>query len=344
MSTLICPVIKLSNYPIIKHPDADSLSIVNYNVEAIIIKSELFENEDFGVFIPIDTIGKEEGSLVPRRIVPMKLRGVLSHGLILPWGIVEEYFIKIGMSVKNIAYFKQEGINVAGPLRLTKYQNTVKGYRNPDAIDSHESFNRYIDIEHYRNHIGWIPFGSLVQISAKLHGANFRAGLIENKLHVGSRNLSINVKSETSSIWSRCFREQGIDLFLNDLKEHFNIITEPIIVYGEVVGRGVQTLHYGFSEPYFFVFDIQINGVFLHPGFTKGLCDLYEIDHVPILKFGPFAKEDLELRNGFDFGFLREGIVIKQNEVDSRYGMRTTLKLISAEYNTKELKFDKIYE
>jgi hypothetical protein len=68
-----------------------------------------------------------------------------------------------------------------------------------------------------------------------------------------------------------------------------------VIVFGELIGAGVQDMAYGFSGKSFRAFDIAVNNKYLSYDVKKELLEKFGVEMVPILYRGPFNKETLEL-------------------------------------------------
>jgi len=120
-----------------------------------------------------------------------------------------------------------------------------------------------------------------------------------------------------------------------------------LVLYGEICGASVQDLGYGVpaGEYRLFAYDLKV-----HLPLREGFLDPLTFDEVlkgtgipvcPVLKIGPFTKDDLNLRLGKttipNAEHVREGIVIKpiKSRSDRSLG-RVILKAISEDYDMRK--------
>jgi len=135
------------------------------------------------------------------------------------------------------------------------------------------------------------------------------------------------------NVWLSVFKTHDLEAILKKIQEVTN--STDVILYGEIVGEGIQDLHYGHKEATFYAYDIKVDGQYLSPQAFFDVCIACGIVTVPVLKIGEFLEADLELRTGKDFSgsHLREGIVIEPltPRHDPFLG-RVILKVISEDY------------
>jgi RNA ligase (TIGR02306 family) len=118
-----------------------------------------------------------------------------------------------------------------------------------------------------------------------------------------------------------------------------------VILYGEVYGQGVQSLHYGCNKKKGFrAFDVYVDGDFLDFHGFADLCDLHGVERVPVLYQGPFDLEKIkEISNGRSTvpgaNNIREGVVVRP-AVERRDPVlgRVCLKFVSPEYDLSKHK------
>lgn len=114
MSTFSCPVVKIK---LEKHPNADKLSICQIKGWTVVVKTSDFENETLGVYIPVDSITSKDhlllGFLQGKRVKIVKLRDIISQGILLPLSkVIETYplsfkkYPNIDDDLKNILEIK----------------------------------------------------------------------------------------------------------------------------------------------------------------------------------------------------------------------------------------------
>lgn len=354
MSSLIveaCEVLSVE-----PHPNADRLDIVTVKGWNCIVGRDQFKVGDTVVFIPPDCVLPDE--MIERyelsylkkngRTGTVKLRGYISQGLVLPI----EFPVTIGE-------------DLSGYFGITKYEQPEPQYSlnsggaqvSKKKINRH--FDKYTDIENFKNFPDVFQPHDEIVITEKLHGTNARFGnlpisvnssaswferlsawyrkIILGKTHEfvwGSHNVqkgtSVNVKDYYGEdVWGRIAKEYN-------LKEK---LPKDYIFYGEIVGEGIQDLTYGFATPRLFIFDIKnvITGEYLDWDLVEEWCYHLDLPIVPVLWMGYFEDADLgHFKSGNSTLYLkqiREGCVVKMYEEaqDKKLG-RKILKCISEEY------------
>ena len=329
-----------------------------------VVGSSDFKIGDLAVFVPPDSIlpDKPEYAFLKGhlRIKAVKLRGVVSQGLVLhaPEGAT------VGQDVAD-----QLGIvhYVPVPGGGSRGSGGGGGHGAPCANPPEAGPTYDID--------SWFRYGSLlsdgihVEITEKLDGANTRASYQDGKFWMGSRNHYR--KDDGSGMFWRVFHKNP---WLKRLCKQ----NPGCVIYGETFGN-VQALKYGMTNTEAFrVFDIWTGKRFMHwhekiTAMKKAMVptkweDLWSLckdlfnrivfsddlrpkpcynstpsedwnDHyVPIIHVGLYKKEDVEnymngktLIPGADH--QREGIVIKPlEEIWSPEIGRLVLKAVSPEF------------
>lgn len=188
MSSHIVEVVPFTLEPC---PNADRLSIAKVKGWQCLVRTEDFKDVNKGIYIPIDSVVPDtsmfsfldlpnkdttmeehcaklsaENSIYVRpkyrRIKTIKLRGVISQGLLLP--------------VKNCQY--KIGDNVADELKITKYEppvdnSTYSKFGSPGSpflTENPEYFHKYTDIENIKNFPDIFEEGEEVIYTEKIHG------------------------------------------------------------------------------------------------------------------------------------------------------------------------------
>jgi RNA ligase (TIGR02306 family) len=332
-STHICPVVKLNKRP---HLNSDNLSIVDIEDTgySVVINTKEWEGINWGIYIPpdsvVDTTRPEfaflaDGKSNTKRIKAIKLRGIISYGLLVPIPkiVIEQGWLK-------------EGDNFANSMGVTHYippfedELTTRGdnVKGPPGI----IFSKY-DIDSIRGHRNTLIDGEPVVYSCKIHGSFGKYVFTDGIMYYGSRT---QWKSDNeNSIWVRAFKNiPNIDKFCRE--------NPQFSLYGEVYGQ-VQTLKYGIKNDVRFVsFDIRKpDGSFMNYQEWFDTCSKYKIPTVPILEVGPYSfdrtlfhsngESVLAKSNGETH--CREGVVVKPlvERYDSKVG-RVILKLVGDDY------------
>ena len=336
-SSCIVPIITLKNFR--PHTNADSLGLADalgYQVCVPLDSDGKFKytENDLVVYFPADTLLSAEwsekfgvtkllGGKNHDRVKKVRLRGEPSFGLVVP--------LPEGL-------YAGEGDNIADFFGCTKFEPPIRPQAGDQApydseIDPH--FQKYTDIENGRLFLDVFTEDEEVYVSEKIHGSNLRIGIINGQVVAGShsvrRTRPENVENSTywyphSLLNVRAFLEQ-----------HKN---QNPIIYGEVFGGSIQSLHYGVQKGQgvgFRAFDIMLDGNYVGYNGFKSLCHVFEIKMVPELYVGPYSFQKVsELADGKSTmaEHIREGVVVKPlvERVDAKVG-RAVLKYIGTEYS-----------
>jgi RNA ligase (TIGR02306 family) len=322
MSSFKVEVVKVEKLE--KHPNADSLSVVKVKGWQCIIKTEEFKGVKLAVYVPIDSVCPQSSEwefLKDRgyRVRTIKLRGLLSQGLLIPakkhWKLGEDVAKKLG---------------------IQKYEPPIPVHLAGDMIRNIPGFQVYTSIESWKNYPDVFTGGEDVYVTEKIHGTNTRYGLIEGKFCVGTHKTCRD--PEGKNIYSTIAREYDIK---NRLKRVMQYIDGTnIIIYGEIFGKSIQDLRYGKQKPEFVGFDLVVDGAFADPHVMVMLFKEMGLATVPILFHGPFSNEVLKLSDGEAFagGHIREGIVVKSPKEDfhPEIGRKVLKKTSDSFYLRKE--------
>lgn len=327
MSSLIVEIVKIKE--IIEHPNADLLEIAKVKGWECCVQKDSLKVGDWVIYAPIDSMIPLELSeklnitkyLSKGRVRTAKLRGVYSQGLI--------------MSVDELpgGYYYNLGEDVKGVLGITKYiPPPPPAHLAGQQRQSHPDFHSYTDIENIKNFPDVLQEGEDVCITEKIHGTNFRSGILqmaegEFEFHVGTHNTNL-VENPDNAYW-KC-------ALMYKLKD----ILEPnMILYGEVYGYGVQKLAYDLKTVDITFFDLSVNGRYINTDDFKAFCKKNKLPQVPILYEGPWKESLMTLANGSSTiaKHIREGIVIKPKveRYNSEIG-RVVLKHLSEKYLLKD--------
>jgi RNA ligase (TIGR02306 family) len=342
MSTFTAPIVKLEKK---KHPNADALSIAIIGKEELcfqcVINTKEFENDDYGVHIPIDTHTDKDHPLLSfldgKPVRACKLRGEFSNGLLLPLSKVRKYFEEdLKMQPTTLDNLLKEGKNLGGPLKLKKYSPFGKLRNGGEIEEPHPSFQKYTVVEHLNKFHHVIEEGELVSITEKLHGTSCRFALIDKKIVIGSRNnqLKVDIEESKFSVWHKVFFDNNLKEELEKLQDILK--SKTVGIYGEIVGPKIQDLRYGQTTPSLFVYDIlEKPNRFLSYTKFEEVTKLLKVNVVPLIKVGPFTYNDLDFRLGESLldSHVREGIVIKPmvEKYVPEMG-RVVVKIISEQY------------
>jgi len=372
MATFECKVYKLK---IEEHPNADALELAVVGDYRSIVRKGQFKSGDLGVYIPEAAIVPEwliaelglEGRLAGKdknRVKAVKLRGILSQGLIVPvdpgtFDTPDGFIHNYSEPERNVV----EGDVVTDYLGITKYDPPIPTSMNGEVFNAFGKTLKY-DIENFKKYPTSLEEGEMVLMTEKIHGTWCCMGYHPDLNHpvVTSKGLSEKGlafkfnEANAKNLYVQAFQR----LIYRDVNEHplFPMFLgttvldqlaailgteDPFYILGEVFGKGVQDLHYGADNPQFRVFDIYVgepgHGHYIAAGELQAFCTALNLPMVPVVYLGPFSKEKMEeVTNGKEVvsgheSNIREGVVIKPigERTDPELG-RVVLKSVSEAY------------
>lgn len=350
MSQLIVEVVRIND--ITKHPNADTLSIATVKGWNCIFKTGDFNTGDLAIYVPIDAVlpdnlvelYKLEYLKGGSRVRSVKLRGVLSQGLLLtiPQG-----------------YKFSEGQDVADALKITKWEPPLPSYQQvgtpgkPNQNRPNPNFKRYTDIDNVKNYQNVFKDGDMCVITEKIHGTNFRAGLIPladtaptlwgkiklwwqkfrghtHEFVVGSHNVQLvgdNPQFYDGNLYWNTARKYDLEA----------VLPMGYVLFGEIYGAGVQDLTYGMNGVDVAFFDLMIDGQYVEFDKFMEFCKAYNLPTAPVLYRGAYSKELLDKHtNGKSVlcpSQIREGCVVRSiPECNDLHIGRKILKSVSEAY------------
>lgn len=294
-----------------------------------VIAKDAFAVGEKVLYFPIDSIIPEElaktlgvfGKLAGKakdRVKTVKLRGVLSQGVIGPIKIIDSLEDKT-------------------PEKITEFLN-VKKYEPPAILEKGANLRQLpcglnvYDIEGCERNMDIVDLLKLklCYITEKVEGSNFSITYDGTKVWVNQRRHTIEqIEGEALHTWWKVAIESGMVEAVKDLyARNQNIVAT---IYGEMVGPGIQGNIYKLPSHKVFVFDIKIGDCWMSAYPFKqnvaryGLTPAPEIATVELGSFLSSYKSIVEASHGKSLiypGTLREGIVIKPvfEEIVEKFG------------------------
>lgn len=356
------------------HPDADALEIARIGGYRSIVKIGEYRAGDRVAYIPEDAVvpeavlrriglwdeDKGKGRCAGKqgnRVKAIRLRGVVSQGLLYPAGEVPDGSGEAG-GEGGSAVGVEVGTDVAGALGITKYEPPIPVHMSGEVANVRGHTLDY-DIESLQKFPGVLEDGEEVVFSEKLHGTwtcfGFDPGLGHEELLEGGTIISSKGLSSTGlvfkwneanaeNLYVRIFRKLLFDTGLwTRIVEAARAAGEPLYLLGETFGRKVQDLEYGQPTPAFRAFDLYRgaprSGRFESRSALFTQLAEWGIESVPVLYRGPYSLAEAEKwrdgRSTLTDAHVREGIVITP-AVERSYPKlpmaRVQLKLVSPDY------------
>lgn len=357
-------------------PNADVIELAVVGDYRSVIKKDQYKAGDVAIYIP-------EGSIVPHRVLEalglvgklagseknrvkaIKLRGCLSQGILFPVKPSDligpmPYMFELTTGTENTfksdTWYVQEGEDVAANLGITKYEPPIPAYMTGEQYYAGTEITVNFDIENFKGFPEVLQDGEEVIFTEKLHGTFCGIGIVpiqdandkhwENRIVVFSKGLGAqgicfrSGERSEGNVYIRALRKNNV---FNILRETIGDRNEPVFVFGEVFGTGVQDLSYGEKELEFRVFNMasgyRANLTWWNYDSVKTYTDSFGLKMVPLVYRGPFSKEvmlqhtaGLETVSG-NKTHMREGIVITpvKERRDPTLG-RVILKSVSETY------------
>lgn len=260
----------------------------------------------------------ESQGIKKTRIRAMKMRGIVSEGLIQP--------------LPTHAEFDRDDTD--GWFGLRKYEppaSKLPGWLQKGRIrPSNPDFPRHRDTENIKKstHL-WA--GRQVIATVKVHGMNVRFGWVNGEWQVGSRNVDLQTAAD--DVESQSIFERAVEHLKSRCPN-----TGNYVFIGEIYGKGIQDLDYGVTEkdgPQVVVFAVLEQTLYLPFDKARDLAVSCVIPFVPVVYRADFDFERLEILAASDedphffpgVKHLREGLVISDSE-----HMLPPMKLISPRY------------
>lgn len=370
------------------HPNADRLSLVKVlGYEAVTAKAEdgshRFRKGEYIVYVPEASVVPEDvlkeygfwntekdmGLLAGKkgnRVKAIRLRGVLSQGLVFPThpdsrdGISEDF----SECFNGLVYVRRNGTEIAARLgddlaeffEITKYEPPIPVGMSGECVGAFEFAFNY-DIENAQNFPGFLD-NDEVEATEKLHGTNFRVtyhpvarhpDIFEGCVAVTSKGLGQkgivfkDNEANANVLYVKMARELDLPAKVRTLGERLG---KRIDLFGEIFGVGVQDLHYDTKKAEYRAFDIAIDGRFTGTDDKIALFAELGVERVPVLYRGPWDEAKLVLlRDGKTMlggSNIREGIVVTATGdqasrlTNETHRLRPILKMVSPDYLTRK--------
>jgi RNA ligase (TIGR02306 family) len=280
-----------------------------------------------------------------QRVRTVKLRGVYSECLLIPF----KY-----LAPKSLENNVNEGDDMMTILGITKYEPPVKTVQlsvGGRKIKYHQNpnFKVYYKFPNQKNVPDMFNEEDEVVITRKLHGTNARYGIVRKKklslwdrvkvlfgnqwaafeYVYGSHNVEKGSDSQgfyDTDVWKTVANTYDIRGKLWDhVKDTYepSMLTEGVVIYGEIYGAGIQkNYEYGLTDVKFVGFDVEVDGEY-QPYINETVhFDCLELPQVELLYQGNWDKEE---QDKYVFGnFIEgtkvphEGIVVKSVNGDRR--------------------------
>lgn len=332
MERKLATIQKIISVESIENADAiEKVSVLGWQCVA---KKGEFKTGDLCVYCEIDSILPDKPEfefLRPRkfRIKTIKLRGVLSQGIVLP-----------------LSYLKydgemSEGLDVTEIMGVVKYEPYIPPNMNGEVWGERPYFVPKTDEFRIQSYPGTIQefTNKEVYISTKVDGTScsiYYFPDFERKFGVCSRNLEIK-EDEKVAYW------KPVNKY--DLKNKLEQLNKPLVLQGEITGPGIQKNHLMIKEIDIYIFDIWFIDERKYASMQEmiDLCSQLGLKTVPvdnICTFNYSMEQLIEMAKGKYSGTQnnREGIVIRPTlpMKSAELGGRLSIKVLNNDYLLKD--------
>lgn len=266
------------------------------------------------------------------RLKTIKLRGVLSQGLVLPINTFKELSkdIELGTDVTETLGVKkweiEERATTSGTVIGTlpydvPHTDEPRVQSEPELIQAFGAYEYYI--------------------STKMDGSSHSLSLDENGFHVCGHNYEY--KDDGLSSFYDFIKERGYQEAVQRYKDEQGLST--ITIQGEFCAPGIQKNRLRLTRPEWYVFTVRANGQRVGLKAMQEVCKALNMPTVPIEEIGtnlaekyPTVEALLKRADGdYPNGGKKEGIVIRTtipvyNEI---IGGPLSMKVVSNKYLLK---------
>lgn len=300
---------------------ADKIEVATVGGWKVVCQKGLYTVGDVAVYCEIDSFipttiapfltrdghyPKTYEGVEGERLRTIKLRGQISQGLLLPFDVLRNAVVSLGVDddVSELL-----GIIKWDPPMPAQLTGVAKG-NFPSQIPKTDQERCQNLKKEIRNSIG-----ESFQVTEKLDGSSMTVYLIDGVFGVCSRNLDLK-ESEGNTFW-KVARELDLETKMRNLPDNFAI-------QGELIGEGIQKNPYNIKGHEFRVYDMYdiLVGAYLPPRQVFNTCEKFGLQHCPVIDdniilFDTDTIEHLlelaEDKSALNSKVEREGLVFKSN-------------------------------
>jgi RNA ligase (TIGR02306 family) len=269
---------------VLKHPNADTLDIVQVDGWRVVAKTGLYKENDLAVYLEIDSfvptelapyltkVGKEPKLYEGVRgevLKTIRLRGELSQGLLIP--LSETPLKDTDIIIGN---------DVTEQLNIRKYEKPLPASLAGDIRCHFPSVVPKTDAERIQNLSTELEFWKETKqefyVTEKLDGTSFTCMRLDRDIHVCSRNYSLK-ETEKNTYWLM-YRKYNLENVLKSTSYN-------VAIQGEIVGNGIQENQYRLSNQELFVFSVYNIDQSRYLSYTEmvDFCKLNNLSTVPYI-------------------------------------------------------------
>lgn len=286
MSQFTCEVVRVKIEP---HPNADAIEIARVGDFQSIVRKGQVRDGDLAVYIPEQAVvpewllrqmnlwdeAKQKGGLhgaAGNRVKAIKLRGVLSQGLILPGNCGDDanpdiVVVSANRSENNVPEFVpatvdpigvweargfSEGDDVAEFLGVTKYEPALPSHMRARIIGVDYDATHGYDFDNLKKKPTLFEDGEDVVITEKIHGTFIQVGVVPSSAAnekyyggrvivsskgMGAKGFVLDHNDETNLYAQAAKKHNLFDIMLGRMGPLADVAGKPVFLMGEVFGR-----------------------------------------------------------------------------------------------------------
>ena len=311
-----------------EHPNADVLEIGKVNEVTVIVPKGKYRTGDLAAYIPeaavvpddvlelLGLVGKLAGKK-KNRVKAIKLRGVVSGGLLHPLGVGRLADVDLA-----------EGDDVTELLGLAKYEPPIPVSMGGQVFSAQGGTVKY-DIDSILRYPELLPRETPTVATEKLHGTwccmgwHPDFGDIVSSKGVSGRGLAFRLVEENAgNLYVRAFRVW--EEWLMSVLGHHRETGTPYYLLGEIFGRGVQDLHYDLPNPGFRAFDVRVGPRYLPWPEVEAAATAHDgpgtVPVLGVVEDWPAAEKYVSGSTTFGGKHVREGVVMRPRDASWSVG------------------------
>ena len=311
-----------------EHPNADVLEIGKVNEVTVIVPKGKYRTGDLAAYIPeaavvpddvlelLGLVGKLAGKK-KNRVKAIKLRGVVSGGLLHPLGVGRLADVDLA-----------EGDDVTELLGLAKYEPPIPVSMGGQVFSAQGGTVKY-DIDSILRYPELLPRETPTVVTEKLHGTwccmgwHPDFGDIVSSKGVSGRGLAFRLVEENAgNLYVRAFRVW--EEWLMSVLGHHRETGTPYYLLGEIFGRGVQDLHYDLPNPGFRAFDVRVGPRYLPWPEVEAAATAHDgpgtVPVLGVVEDWPAAEKYVSGSTTFGGKHVREGVVMRPRDASWSVG------------------------
>lgn len=337
------------------HPNADSLSLCNVLGWQVVFNhnDNNYKDGDLVVYVEVDSVlpDKPEFEFLKNknfRIKPIKLRGEISNGLLLPLSVLplEKNVMTDdgkGNSVETQTQW-EIGDDVSEILGAVHYEKPIPAVLSGEIVGYRPSFIRKTDELNARSYPHMLDAlkGEPYYITRKDDGSSGTFFLKDGTFGVCSRNLHLK-EDEKNGFWKMA-RKYDIENHLRNL-----FANTHTAIQAEIVGPNINGGNLGIKDLELHAFSLidLVSGTLFPLDMLKTICNIFSMPMVTVVEegdsFNHTLKSLLELANGLKYpnGKPAEGIVVRPKnyiryDVENVAWNALSFKILNENYKEKE--------